>query len=56
MSSADSFSFGEASSMVRFWGPNVGYSLNSSLPFVGVGAFAVTVVFFVVCKLEDGYY
>jgi hypothetical protein len=56
MSSADSFSSGEASSTVRFWGPTVGYSLTSSLPLVVVGGFAATVVFRAVCTLEDGYY
>jgi hypothetical protein len=56
MSSADSFSSGEVSSTVRSWGPNVGCSFNISLPFVLVGVFAVTVVFIVVCKLDDGYY
>ena len=56
MSSADSVSSGETSSTVRSWGPNVGYSLTSSLPLVVVGGLVATVLFCAVCTLEAGYY
>ena len=56
MSSSDSFSSGDVSFTVRFWGPTVGYSLTISLPLVVVGGFAVTIVFRAVCALEDGCY